>query len=55
MRVAAPPEDPERELKGFWRAVLVALESNSKTARLVVILMTMGLVIAVGARASAFL
>ena len=43
------PEGPERGRENFWRVVLAALESNSKTARLVVILLAIGLVMAVGA------
>ena len=46
--MASTPVDPEGEPSGLWRAVLVALESNSKTARLVVILLAIGLVIAAG-------
>jgi hypothetical protein len=46
--MASTPDDPEREPNGLWRAVLEALESNSKTARLVVILLALGLVIAMG-------
>lgn len=42
--MAKTPDDPEREPNGLWRAVLAALESNGKTARLVVILLTLGLV-----------
>ena len=53
--VAATPAEPEREPSGFWRAVSEALESNGKTARLVVIILTVGLVIAMGAHVSALL
>jgi hypothetical protein len=48
--MADSPVDPEREPSGLWRAVLAALESNSKTARRVVIILTLGLVIAMGTR-----
>jgi hypothetical protein len=46
--MASTPGDPEREPSGLWRAVLAALESNGKTARLVVIILALGLVITMG-------
>ena len=52
--MAKTPDDPEREPNGLWRAVLAALESNGKTARLVVILLALGLAIAMGTHFEAF-
>ena len=48
--MAPTPVEPEREPSGLWRAVLVALESNGKTARLVVIILALGLMISMGTR-----
>ena len=42
----APVSSPDPA--GLWRAVLEALDSNSKTARLVVILLTLGAVAVLG-------
>ena len=47
--MARSPIDPERRPSGLWQAVLSALESNGKTARLVVIILALGLAIAMGA------
>lgn len=44
---ARSPDPP-----GLWRAVLEALDSNSKTARLVVILLTLAVVAAITATAA---
>ncbi len=48
----AREEEGRSEGAGVWRAVLEALESNAKTARLVLILLTLAVAAAIALRAS---